>query len=203
MGLFYVDLFFISNSRIGFGFGDRAQIMYSSFNKKVIKMPNKTNLSIGAVIALLIAAYLGLDLQQSQPLIPSASDTTTETLDSEPNLVPSQTTDDLDRIARAFQQRQSDLQVRSSGQVIAVLPDDHEGSRHQKFILELPNGQTVLVAHNIDLAPRIQNIQRQDQVEFYGEYEYSDKGGVIHWTHHDPARKHVDGWLKHQGRTYQ
>jgi len=203
MGLFYVDLFFISNSRIGFGFGDRAQIMYSSFNKKVIKMPNKTNLSIGAVIALLIAAYLGLDLQQSQPLIPSASDTTTETLDSEPNLVPSQTTDDLDRIARAFQQRQSDLQVRSSGQVIAVLPDDHEGSRHQKFILELQNGQTVLVAHNIDLAPRIQNIQRQDQVEFYGEYEYSDKGGVIHWTHHDPARKHVDGWLKHQGRTYQ
>ena len=203
MGLFYVDLFFISNSRIGFGFGDRAQIMYSSFNKKVIKMPNKTNLSIGAVIALLIAAYLGLDLQQSQPLIPSASDTTTETLDSEPNLVPSQATDDLDRIARAFQQRQSDLQVRSSGQVIAVLPDDHEGSRHQKFILELPNGQTVLVAHNIDLAPRIQSIQKQDQVEFYGEYEYSDKGGVIHWTHHDPARKHVDGWLKHQGRTYQ
>ena len=177
--------------------------MYSSFNKKVIKMPNKTNLSIGAVIALLIAAYLGLDLQQSQPLIPSASDTTTETLDSEPNLVPSQTTDDLDRIARAFQQRQSDLQVRSSGQVIAVLPDDHEGSRHQKFILELPNGQTVLVAHNIDLAPRIQSIQKQDQVELYGEYEYSDKGGVIHWTHHDPARKHVDGWLKHQGRTYQ
>jgi len=203
MGLFYVDLFFISNSRIGFGFGDRAQIMYSSFNKKVIKMPNKTNLSIGAVIALLIAAYLGLDLQQSQPLISSASDTTTETLHSEPNLVPSQTTDDLDRIARAFQQRQSDLQVRSSGQVIAVLPDDHEGSRHQKFILKLPNGQTVLVAHNIDLAPRIQSIQKQDQVEFYGEYEYSDKGGVIHWTHHDPARKHVDGWLKHQGRTYQ
>lgn len=171
--------------------------------KSYKKMPNKTNLGIGAIIILLIAAYLGLDLQQSQPLVPSASDATTETLHSEPNLVPSQTTDDLDRIARAFQQRQSDLQVRSSGQVIAVLPDDHEGSRHQKFILELPNGQTVMVAHNIDLAPRIQSIQKQDQVEFYGEYEYSDKGGVIHWTHHDPARKHVDGWLKHQGRTYQ
>lgn len=166
-------------------------------------MPNKANLGLGAVIALLIAAYLGLDLQQSQPLVPSASDTITETLHSEPNLVPSQKTDDLDRIARAFQHRQSDLQVSSSGQVVAVLPDDYEGSRHQKFILELPNGQTVLVAHNIDLAPRIQNIQKQDQVEFYGEYEYSDKGGVIHWTHHDPARKHVDGWLKHQGRTYQ
>src|SRR5690606_37456549 len=166
-------------------------------------MPNKTNLGIGAVIALLIAAYLGLNLQQSQPVVPSVSNPTTETLHSGPNLVPSQTTDELDRVAREFQQRQSDLQVRSSGQVIAVLPDDHEGSRHQKFILELQNGQTVLVAHNIDLAPRIQNIQKQDRIEFYGEYEYSDKGGVIHWTHHDPARKHVDGWLKHQGRTYQ
>ncbi len=59
-------------------------------------MPNKTNLGIGAVIALLIAAYLGLDLQQSQPLVPSASDTTTETLHSEPNSVSSQATDDLD-----------------------------------------------------------------------------------------------------------
>jgi len=37
MGLFYADLFFISNSRAGFGSSDRAQIMYLSFNKKVIK----------------------------------------------------------------------------------------------------------------------------------------------------------------------
>lgn len=59
--------------------------------KSYKKMPNKTNLGIGAIIILLIAAYLGLDLQQSQPLVPSASDATTETLHSEPNLVPSQT----------------------------------------------------------------------------------------------------------------
>ena len=95
------------------------------------------------------------------------------------------------------------MQVRASGRVIAILPDDNEGSRHQKFILKLSNEQTLLVAHNIDLAPRIANIQKDDKVEFFGEYEYSDKGGVIHWTHHDPADKHVSGWLKHQGRTYQ
>ena len=50
--------------------------------------------------------------------------------------------------------------------MVALLKDDNEGSRHQKFILELSTGQTVLVAHNIDLAPRIQNIQKGDQVEF-------------------------------------
>ncbi|WP_312209082.1 DUF3465 domain-containing protein, partial [Acinetobacter variabilis] len=27
--------------------------------------------------------------------------------------------------------------------------------------------------------------------------------GVIHWTHHDPSNKHISGWLKHQGKTYQ
>jgi hypothetical protein len=37
----------------------------------------------------------------------------------------------------------------------------------------------------------------------FGEYEYSNQGGVIHWTHHDPSRRHEDGWLKHDGKTYQ
>ncbi|MDN5691292.1 MAG: DUF3465 domain-containing protein, partial [Acinetobacter sp.] len=57
--------------------------------------------------------------------------------------------------------------------------------------------------HNIDLAPRIDNLRKGDTVEFFGEYEYSNQGGVMHWTHHDPKRRHQDGWLKHNGKTYQ
>lgn len=113
------------------------------------------------------------------------------------------TQDESIKIANAFQQRKSDVQVYSKGKVIAILPDDNKGSRHQKILLKLNNGITVLVAHNIDLAPRIQNLRKGDMVEFYGEYEYSDKGGVIHWTHHDPQKRHVGGWLKHEGQTYQ
>lgn len=105
--------------------------------------------------------------------------------------------------AQAFQQRKNDVQVQATGTVVALLSDDNEGSRHQRFILELGNGQTLLVAHNIDLAPRIDRLQKGDTVEFFGEYEYTDKGGVIHWTHHDPQKRHVDGWLKHQGSIYQ
>lgn len=71
------------------------------------------------------------------------------------------------------------------------------------MILKLENGLTVLVAHNIDLAPRVEGLRKGEIVEFYGEYEYSPKGGVIHWTHHDPQAKHVDGWLKYQGKSYQ
>lgn len=84
-----------------------------------------------------------------------------------------------------------------------VLRDDREGSRHQRFILRTDSGQSLLVAHNIDIAPRINGLREGDTVEFFGEYEWNPKGGVIHWTHRDPDHKHVGGWLRHQGRTYQ
>ncbi len=103
----------------------------------------------------------------------------------------------------AFNNRQSDLQVQGAGVVSRILPDDNDGSRHQKFILRLTTGQTLLVAHNIDLAPRVAGLAIGDTVEFYGEYEWNQQGGVIHWTHHDPRGRHVGGWLKHAGKTYQ
>ena len=107
------------------------------------------------------------------------------------------------QISVAFAQHQSNVQVQASGKVKAVLADDNEGSRHQKFILSLGNGLTVLVAHNIDLAPRIEHLKKGDTVEFNGEYEYNPKGGVIHWTHRDPKNRHENGWLKHNGEIFQ
>ncbi|RJG40201.1 DUF3465 domain-containing protein [Motilimonas pumila] len=106
-------------------------------------------------------------------------------------------------IETAYRQQQSDIQVKGEGRVIKVLPDDTKGSQHQRFILKLASGQTLLIAHNIDLAPRIADLQVGDHVRFYGEYEWNAKGGVVHWTHHDPGGRHVGGWLQHQGRTYQ
>ena len=106
-------------------------------------------------------------------------------------------------ITDAYQNRLSDIQVSGSGKVSRILRDDNEGSRHQRFILRLSSGQTLLIAHNIDLAPRINTLQNGDVVQFYGEYEWNPKGGVVHWTHHDPGGRHVDGWLKHDGRKYE
>jgi len=103
----------------------------------------------------------------------------------------------------AIATRQSNVQVKGEGIVTKVLKDDLDGSRHQRFILKLGSGQTLLVAHNIDLAPRIDTLRSGDSVEFYGEYEWNPKGGVIHWTHHDPQGRHPGGWLRHRGKTYQ
>ncbi len=106
-------------------------------------------------------------------------------------------------LAQAYRQHAQDVQVAGEGEVIKVLADDNQGSKHQRFILRVPEGFTVLAAHNIDLAPRVANIVTGDKVSFYGEYVWNEKGGVIHWTHHDPRGRHVSGWLKHNGMTYQ
>lgn len=106
-------------------------------------------------------------------------------------------------IDKAYHEKRSDVQVQGSGKVIKILSDDNKGSRHQRFILKLPSNLSILVAHNIDLAPRINDLKTGDIVEFYGEYEWNNKGGVIHWTHHDPRKKHKDGWLKHKGKIYE
>lgn len=106
-------------------------------------------------------------------------------------------------IANAYQRKLSGIQVGGAGEVVQVLPDDNKGSRHQRFILRLPSGQTLLVAHNIDLAAKITPLNKGDLVEFFGVYEWNNKGGVIHWTHHDPRGRHIGGWLRHNGRKYQ
>jgi hypothetical protein len=106
-------------------------------------------------------------------------------------------------IANAFANQISNLQVSGQGVVIKLLPDDNSGSRHQKFIVKLANGQTLLVAHNIDLAPRVGSLSEGDSIVFNGEYEWNAKGGVLHWTHRDPNGSHPSGWLQHRGQTYQ
>lgn len=106
-------------------------------------------------------------------------------------------------LAAAFRDRVNDLQVRGSGTVARLLADDDEGSRHQRFIVRLDSGQTLLVAHNIDVAPRVDGLAVGDEIAFSGVYEWSAEGGSIHWTHGDPDGDHAAGWLRHDAKTYQ
>ncbi len=102
-----------------------------------------------------------------------------------------------------FFKKSNDQKVEDTGKVYRILSDDNEGSRHQRFLIRLSDRQTLLIAHNIDLAPRIKDLQVGDEVQFRGEYVYNEKGGIIHWTHLDPEGEHFAGWVKHNGMTYQ
>ena len=106
-------------------------------------------------------------------------------------------------VLSAVHKKMSNVWVAGEGKVSRLLSDDNYGDRHQRFILRLSPEHTVLISHNIDIAHRINKINQGDLVEFYGEYEWNSKGGVIHWTHHDPRGKHPGGWLKHNGRVYK
>ena len=111
-----------------------------------------------------------------------------------------------DTLIQAFQAKQSERQVQGCGTIIKALPDDNEGSRHQKILIELTDvtpKQTLLLVHNIDLAPRVADVAKGTPTSFYGEYIYNDKGGLVHWTHHDPAARHQGGWIDSNGVRYE
>lgn len=105
--------------------------------------------------------------------------------------------------ASAFDNHAGKIQVEGQGTVVKVLPDDNDGSRHQRFIVRLSSGQSILIAHNIDLAARVSSLNEGDVITFRGEYEWNPKGGVVHWTHRDPGGRHPAGWIKHAGQVFQ
>ncbi len=154
-----------------------------------------------AFIALLLLVGLGIAGWQHFSAPPPPSRSSSHSPSGAPETAASQGSDQI--LAGTFRNHQSNLQIEGQGTVSRILPDDTDGSRHQRFIIRLGSGQSLLVAHNIDLAPRIAALRVGDQVTFYGEYEWSAKGGVIHWTHHDPAGRHPDGWIRHGGQTYR
>lgn len=106
-------------------------------------------------------------------------------------------------VEKAQRKHFSHVWTEGEGTVARVLSDDDKGHRHQRFILKLSNGKTVLIAHNIDLAPRLPVLRRGDDVAFVGEYVYNPQGGVVHWTHHDPSGRSEGGRLVYRGRIYR
>jgi hypothetical protein len=104
-------------------------------------------------------------------------------------------------VADAWRAHASHVTVTGSGTVTKLLRDDTEGARHQRFLLNV-GGLSVLVAHNIDLARRVEPLRKGNAIEFRGEYIWNEKGGILHWTHHDPSGRHAPGWLKRNGETF-
>ena len=106
------------------------------------------------------------------------------------------------RLKEAWEQGLSEFKIRCTGVVVRKLPDDLSGSRHQRFILRLASGQTLLVAHNIDLAPRVGGLRVRDKLIVNGEYIWNEQGGIMHLTHRNPSGFGFHGWIRKKGRTF-
>ncbi len=124
--------------------------------------------SILVIVITLILSYYSYNQREDQNQVPASASMAVEHTN--------------DAVIDAFKSRRSDVQVEGAGRVVKILPDDTKGSRHQRFIVSVADNHTVLIAHNIDLAPRIAGLRKGDRVVFNGEYEYNERGGVIHWT---------------------
>jgi translation initiation factor IF-1 len=109
---------------------------------------------------------------------------------------------DQSQVIQAQQMHARKVEVTITARVYKILPDDTQGLPHQRFLLLLDNGTTVLVAHDTKLAPRVP-INQGDIVQVHGEYIWNEKGGVIHWTHHSPNGRHFGGWIDYMGQRYQ
>lgn len=89
-----------------------------------------------------------------------------------------------------------------SARVKKILPDDTKGLPHQRLLLSIDNGTTVLLAHDIKYAPRVP-VQVGDLLVVKGEYIWNRKGGVVHWTHHSDTPRHEGGYIEFNGQRYE
>lgn len=187
-----------------------------------MKKKQQAQLSVGGVILIvaLVAAqqFLGIDLlgegeavdtappSISEPAASRSSDSPpSATIDEpvlKPETEPTSTRQSEDAIRLLIDNEISGEMVTIEAELVKVLPDDNEGSRHQRFLLALESGGTVLISHNIDLAPRVP-AEEGDVITVRGQYEWNDRGGVIHWTHHDPKEWREGGWIEFDGERYE
>ncbi len=101
-----------------------------------------------------------------------------------------------------FQRRDAGEWIETSGRIIRLLPDDRDGDQHQRFIVDVGDGRTLLVAHNIDIAPKVP-VSLGDRVTLRGVYEWNELGGLLHWTHRDPLGEESGGYVQHRRKDYR
>ncbi|MBL4852301.1 MAG: DUF3465 domain-containing protein [Gammaproteobacteria bacterium] len=163
-----------------------------------------TQKKITTLVAIVILIVWGLVFGFPESDDTTQADNTKQTINNNSNISATESTSAYDdkQLIQSFKQKRSKVWMQISMEVTRLLADDNEGSRHQKFIAKTSSGHTVLVSHNIDLADRVP-VSRGDEITLRGRYEWTDRGGVLHWTHHDPRGRIEGGWIKLDGQFYR
>lgn len=143
---------------------------------------------------LLVAAWQYFSGQVGHPPSQTKSNAST-------NLASNTPAKTLEQLRAAANDPNAKFWTNIQGTVIKNLKDDQEGDRHQKFLVAVAKDLTLLVSHNIDVASRVPT-REGDVVKVQGEYVWNNRGGVIHWTHHDPNDRKTGGWIELNGKRY-
>ncbi|MBD5655497.1 MAG: DUF3465 domain-containing protein [Candidatus Eremiobacteraeota bacterium] len=73
---------------------------------------------------------------------------------------------------------------------------------HEAFACRTDDGHALEIVDNVKLAPRVP-VGAGDRISVRGELvPETTRGPLVHWTHHDPAHLHEDGYIDFNGRRY-
>jgi len=104
---------------------------------------------------------------------------------------------------RACTSGASHVEVHLTGSITRYLGTRSSASGvHEGFLVTVSSApaSVLTVEDNVNMTGFIP-LRRGDAVELQGQYECND--GVIHWTHHDPAGRHIAGYVIVNGRRFQ
>jgi hypothetical protein len=163
---------------------DAVRIVTSEPGLKALKMLRLAgrNLLSFALVGWLVLLCTGCRSTTGKPVAPSVTD---------------------DSQIVAFQnEHRMNTEVTGKVRVYKLLREDDEGLKHERFLVMLSDGTTVLVAHSLDKAPPVP-VSPEDDIIIHGEYVWNQKGGVIHWTHHSDTPRHEGGWIDFKGKRYE
>lgn len=115
--------------------------------------------------------------------------------------IPGEVTDDSALVDVMASQRNAYYVEAGNLQVTKILPEDHQGLPHQKWVARTSTGDSIVVIYNLDMGPKVP-LKVGDHFAVGGQFIWSQRGPLIHWTHDDPRKNRPDGYVYHNGLVY-
>lgn len=171
-------------------------------DRRARQRSRKSPLGLAFLMTLTLSACSPA-LSPSQPSSPSSSAPAEFGSPNASNEVPAQSVQaEQSQLLEAQASRAKKVEIIFSARVKKILRDDTRGLPHQRLLLAVDNGSTVLLAHDIKYAPKVP-VQVGDLLTIKGEYIWNPKGGVVHWTHRSDTPRHEGGYVELEGQRYE
>lgn len=106
------------------------------------------------------------------------------------------------QIIQAQSQQARKVELTVTAPIKKMLREEDYREPHQRFLLMLSNGTTVLVANDLQYGTYAP-VQEGNVVRIHGEYIWNERGGVLHWTHKSDEPRHESGYIDFNGMRYQ